>query len=79
MVSQKSWPWAQERRRSSEASTPSLQELCRFTIDFRMDPQQFDLEDLEEVRVNAMQHAKACAKKPWQRDVLRRKSGHQWR
>ena len=23
-----------ERRRSSEASTPSLQELCRFTIDF---------------------------------------------
>ena len=27
-----------------------------------MDPQQ-DLEDLEEVRVNAMQHAKACAKK----------------
>ena len=28
-----------------------------------MDPQQFDLEDLEEVRVNAMQRAKACAKK----------------
>ena len=27
------------------------------------DPQQFDLEDLEEVRVNAMHHAKACAKK----------------
>ena len=23
-----------ERRRSSEASTPSLQELCKFTIDF---------------------------------------------
>ena len=28
-----------------------------------MDPQQFDLDDLEEVRVNAMQRAKACAKK----------------
>ena len=28
-----------------------------------LDPQQLDLEDLEEVRVNAMQHAKACAKK----------------
>ena len=28
-----------------------------------LDPQQFDLEDLEEVRVNAMQRAKACAKK----------------
>ena len=28
-----------------------------------MDPQQFDLEDLEEVRVNAIQRAKACAKK----------------
>ena len=28
-----------------------------------MDPQQFDLEDLEEVRVNAMERAKACAKK----------------
>ena len=28
-----------------------------------MYPQQFDLEDLEEVRVNAMQRAKACAKK----------------
>ena len=28
-----------------------------------MDPQQFDLEDLEEVRVNAMQRAKACDKK----------------
>ena len=27
------------------------------------DPQQFDLEDLEEVRVNAMHRAKACAKK----------------
>ena len=26
-------------------------------------PQQFDLDDLEEVRVNAMQRAKACAKK----------------
>ena len=28
-----------------------------------LDPQQFDLDDLEEVRVNAMQRAKACAKK----------------
>ena len=28
-----------------------------------VDPQQFDLEDLEEVRVNAMQRAKASAKK----------------
>ena len=28
-----------------------------------LDPQQFDLEDLEEVRVNAMQRAEACAKK----------------
>ena len=28
-----------------------------------MNPQQFDLEDLEEVRVNAMERAKACAKK----------------
>ena len=28
-----------------------------------LDPQQFDLNDLEEVRVNAMQRAKACAKK----------------
>ena len=28
-----------------------------------LDPQQFDLDDSEEVRVNAMQRAKACAKK----------------
>ena len=28
-----------------------------------LDPQQFDLDDLEEVRVNALQRAKACAKK----------------
>ena len=28
-----------------------------------LDPHHFDLEDLEEVRVNAMQHAKARAKK----------------
>ena len=28
-----------------------------------MDPQQFDFEDLEEVRVVAMQRAKACAEK----------------
>ena len=28
-----------------------------------LDPQQFELDDLEEVRVNAVQRAKACAKK----------------
>ena len=28
-----------------------------------MDPQQFDLENLKDVRVNAMQRGKACAKK----------------
>ena len=28
-----------------------------------LDPQQFDLDDLEEVRVNAVQRGKACAKK----------------
>ena len=44
-----------------------------------MDPQQFDLEDLKEVRVNAMQRARHAPKKPWQRDVLRRKSGRRWR
>ena len=33
-----------------------------------INPQQFDLEDLEEVRVNAME-------KPWRRDEPRQRSG----
>ena len=36
-----------------------------------INPQQFDLEDLEEVRANAMERAKACAKKIWQQDEPR--------
>ena len=34
-------------------------------------PQQFDLEDLEEVRVNAMERSKACAKKGFGRGTGR--------
>ena len=36
-----------------------------------MDPQQFDLEDLEEVLVNAMQRAKACAPKSFGKGTSR--------
>ena len=41
----------------------------------RLDPQQFDLEDLEEVRVSAMQRAKACAKKAL---AKRRAAAKEW-
>ena len=44
-----------------------------------INPQHFDLEDLEEVRANAVERAKACAKKAWQRDGPRRRTGQQRR
>ena len=51
--------WKKQQRIPPETTSWTKQQWEQIL----MDPQQFVVEDLEEVRVNAMHYAKACAEK----------------